>query len=76
LLRSVQGARAVSPRIGQQIGHVSPTTAQHVRDEFGPDHTIASILDGGQSASASIDHPRPVGSRQSWPVLCGRVISV
>jgi L-threonylcarbamoyladenylate synthase len=34
-----------------RFGHVSPTTAQHVRDEFGsgPDSPLAAVLDGGPS---------------------------
>jgi L-threonylcarbamoyladenylate synthase len=32
-----------------KFGHVSPTTARHVRDEFGDDARLASVLDGGQS---------------------------
>lgn len=42
------GAAAPS---ANKFGHVSPTTAQHVRDEFGtgPDSPVAAILDGGQS---------------------------
>jgi L-threonylcarbamoyladenylate synthase len=32
-----------------KFGHVSPTTAQHVRDEFGAEAGIG-VLDGGQSA--------------------------
>jgi L-threonylcarbamoyladenylate synthase len=36
-----------------KFGHVSPTTARHVRDEFGDDigseGRIAAVLDGGQS---------------------------
>jgi L-threonylcarbamoyladenylate synthase len=32
-----------------KFGHVSPTTAQHVRDEFGNDVRLAGVLDGGQS---------------------------
>lgn len=34
-----------------RFGHVSPTTAQHVQDEFGagPDSPLAMVLDGGAS---------------------------
>jgi L-threonylcarbamoyladenylate synthase len=32
-----------------KFGHVSPTTAQHVRDEFGDEPSLAAVLDGGQS---------------------------
>ena len=51
LLRAFKGGTGgVAAPSANKFGHVSPTTAQHVRDEFGPDHAIASILDGGQSA--------------------------
>ncbi|WP_217619362.1 Sua5/YciO/YrdC/YwlC family protein, partial [Achromobacter sp. GbtcB20] len=30
-----------------KFGHVSPTLAQHVRDEFGADGSVAMVLDGG-----------------------------
>ena len=32
-----------------KFGNVSPTTAQHVHDEFGDDPRLAAILDGGSS---------------------------
>ena len=32
-----------------KFGNVSPTTAQHVRDEFGTDGSVDMVLDGGQS---------------------------
>src|SRR5688572_17574070 len=38
------GSGAVAAPSANRFGHVSPTTAQHVRDEFGPGLTI---LDGG-----------------------------
>jgi L-threonylcarbamoyladenylate synthase len=38
------GSGAVAAPSANKFGHVSPTTAQHVRDEFGPD---LFILDGG-----------------------------
>ncbi len=38
------GSGAVAAPSANKFGHVSPTTAQHVRDEFGPD---LLVLDGG-----------------------------
>jgi L-threonylcarbamoyladenylate synthase len=38
------GSGAVAAPSANRFGHVSPTTAQHVRDEFGPD---LLVLDGG-----------------------------
>jgi len=38
------GSGAIAAPSANRFGHVSPTTAQHVRDEFGPD---LPILDGG-----------------------------
>jgi L-threonylcarbamoyladenylate synthase len=38
------GSGAIAAPSANKFGHVSPTTAQHVRDEFGPGLTI---LDGG-----------------------------
>jgi L-threonylcarbamoyladenylate synthase len=47
------GSGAVAAPSANRFGHVSPTTAQHVRDEFGDDigehGRIAFVLDGGQS---------------------------
>jgi L-threonylcarbamoyladenylate synthase len=49
LLRTFrQGKGGVAAPSANKFGHVSPTTAQHVRDEF-PDQTDLCILDGGQS---------------------------
>jgi L-threonylcarbamoyladenylate synthase len=47
-----QGKGGVAAPSANKFGHVSPTTAQHVRDEFGegPGSPLAAILDGGQSA--------------------------
>ncbi|MCX7207470.1 MAG: L-threonylcarbamoyladenylate synthase [Proteobacteria bacterium] len=48
-----------------QFGHVSPTTAQHVRDEFSTE-SVSLILDGGacdvgvESTIISLIGPRPV----------------
>jgi L-threonylcarbamoyladenylate synthase len=46
-----QGRGGIAGPSANKFGHVSPTTAQHVRDEFvGADAAaIAYILDGGQS---------------------------
>lgn len=45
------GKGGVAAPSANKFGHVSPTTAQHVRDEFGvgPDSMVHCILDGGQS---------------------------
>jgi L-threonylcarbamoyladenylate synthase len=52
LLRSFkQGKGGVAAPSANRFGHVSPTTARHVVDEFGsgPDSPVAMVLDGGQS---------------------------
>ncbi|TFW33231.1 L-threonylcarbamoyladenylate synthase [Massilia horti] len=50
LLRAFKGGRGgVAAPSANKFGHVSPTTAQHVLDEFGADGTVAMVLDGGQS---------------------------
>jgi L-threonylcarbamoyladenylate synthase len=54
LLRAFKGGKGgVAAPSANKFGHVSPTTAQHVRDEFGIDvgegARIAAVLDGGQS---------------------------
>lgn len=52
LLRAFKaGSGGVAAPSANRFGHVSPTTAQHVRDEFGegPGSPLACILDGGQS---------------------------
>ncbi len=50
LLRAFRnGQGGVAAPSANKFGHVSPTTAQHVRDEFGDNGTVATILDGGQS---------------------------
>lgn len=52
LLRAFKGGRGgVAAPSANKFGHVSPTTAQHVRDEFGvgPDNPVQCVLDGGQS---------------------------
>lgn len=45
------GKGGVAAPSANKFGHVSPTTAQHVRDEFGsgPDSMVHCVLDGGQS---------------------------
>ncbi|WP_019141777.1 L-threonylcarbamoyladenylate synthase [Noviherbaspirillum massiliense] len=45
------GKGGVAAPSANKFGHVSPTTAQHVRDEFGtgPGSPLACVLDGGQS---------------------------
>ncbi len=48
LLRSFKGGKGgVAAPSANKFGHVSPTTAKHVRDEFG--EQLPCILDGGQS---------------------------
>lgn len=46
-----QGRGGVAAPSANRFGHVSPTTATHVLDEFGagPDSPLAMVLDGGQS---------------------------
>lgn len=45
------GQGGIAAPSANRFGHVSPTTAQHVLDEFGDadDNLIACVLDGGQS---------------------------
>ena len=47
------GKGGIAAPSANKFGHVSPTTAQHVRDEFsadaGADCGVAAVLDGGQS---------------------------
>ena len=50
LLRAFKGGQGgVAAPSANKFGHVSPTLAQHVRDEFGADGSVAMVLDGGQS---------------------------
>jgi L-threonylcarbamoyladenylate synthase len=50
LLRAFKGGQGgVAAPSANKFGHVSPTLAQHVRDEFGQDGTVAMVLDGGAS---------------------------
>jgi len=51
LLRAFKnGKGGIAAPSANKFGHVSPTSAQHVRDEFGADDPhIGAILDGGRS---------------------------
>ena len=50
LLQAFKGGRGgIAAPSANKFGNVSPTTAQHVRDEFGADGTVGAVLDGGQS---------------------------
>jgi L-threonylcarbamoyladenylate synthase len=50
LLRAFKGGQGgIAAPSANKFGHVSPTTAQHVQDEFGQDGTVAMVLDGGAS---------------------------
>ena len=50
LLRSFKGGRGgVAAPSANRFGHVSPTTAQHVRDEFRGSALVKWVLDGGRS---------------------------
>ncbi|MES2019639.1 MAG: L-threonylcarbamoyladenylate synthase [Pseudomonadota bacterium] len=50
LLQAFKGGQGgIAAPSANKFGHVSPTTAAHVRDEFGADGTVALVLDGGQS---------------------------
>jgi L-threonylcarbamoyladenylate synthase len=52
LLRTFkQGKGGIAAPSANKFGHVSPTTAQHVRDEFSDDknNLLQAVLDGGQS---------------------------
>jgi len=50
LLRAFKGGRGgVAAPSANKFGHVSPTLAQHVQDEFGADGSVAMVLDGGAS---------------------------
>ncbi|MGN0917816.1 MAG: L-threonylcarbamoyladenylate synthase [Oxalobacter sp.] len=42
-----QGRGGIAAPSANRAGHISPTTAQHVRDEFGNDERLAMVLDGG-----------------------------
>ncbi|MGZ8289869.1 MAG: L-threonylcarbamoyladenylate synthase [Telluria sp.] len=50
LLQAFKGGKGgLAAPSANKFGNVSPTTAQHVRDEFGADGSVAEVLDGGQS---------------------------
>lgn len=52
LLRAFKaGKGGIAAPSANKFGHVSPTTARHVLDEFGdgPDSAVRCVLDGGQS---------------------------
>ena len=50
LLSAFKGGKGgVAAPSANKFGNVSPTTANHVRDEFGDDPRLAAILDGGNS---------------------------
>ena len=50
LLQAFKGGKGgIAAPSANKFGNVSPTTAQHVRDEFGADGSIDAVLDGGQS---------------------------
>jgi L-threonylcarbamoyladenylate synthase len=48
LLRAFKGGKGgVAAPSANKFGHVSPTLAQHVQEEFGQDGSVAMVLDGG-----------------------------
>ena len=50
LLRAFKGGKGgVAAPSANKFGHVSPTLAEHVRQEFGQDGSVAMVLDGGAS---------------------------
>jgi L-threonylcarbamoyladenylate synthase len=50
LLQAFKGGKGgVAAPSANKFGNVSPTTAQHVVDEFGADGSVDAVLDGGQS---------------------------
>jgi L-threonylcarbamoyladenylate synthase len=50
LLRAFKGGQGgIAAPSANKFGHVSPTLAEHVRDEFGADGSVAMVLDGGAS---------------------------
>lgn len=51
LLREFKGGKGgLAAPSANKFGRVSPTTAQHVQDEFGDEPLLQAILQGGQSA--------------------------
>lgn len=50
LLQAFKGGQGgIAAPSANKFGHVSPTTAQHVRDEFQDEPNLAVVLDGGAS---------------------------
>ena len=50
LLEAFKGGQGgIAAPSANKFGHVSPTLAQHVRDEFAGDASVAMVLDGGPS---------------------------
>ncbi|MES2074913.1 MAG: L-threonylcarbamoyladenylate synthase [Pseudomonadota bacterium] len=50
LLSAFKGGKGgVAAPSANKFGNVSPTTAQHVRDEFGDEPLLGAVLDGGAS---------------------------
>lgn len=50
LLQAFKGGQGgIAAPSANKFGHVSPTLAQHVRDEFAADGSVAMVLDGGPS---------------------------
>ncbi|TXF98643.1 L-threonylcarbamoyladenylate synthase [Massilia arenae] len=50
LLRAFKGGKGgVAAPSANKFGHVSPTLAEHVQQEFGSDGSVAMVLDGGPS---------------------------
>lgn len=50
LLQAFKGGQGgIAAPSANQFGHVSPTLAQHVHDEFDADGNVALVLDGGPS---------------------------
>jgi L-threonylcarbamoyladenylate synthase len=48
LLRAFKGGKGgVAAPSANKFGHVSPTLAEHVQQEFGQDGSVAMVLDGG-----------------------------
>ncbi|WP_208278646.1 L-threonylcarbamoyladenylate synthase [Massilia oculi] len=50
LLRAFKGGNGgIAAPSANKFGHVSPTLAEHVQQEFGSDGSVAMVLDGGPS---------------------------
>lgn len=57
------GSGAIAAPSANRFGHVSPTTAQHVRDEFGPDLLVVeggACEEGLESTIVDLSRGRPV----------------